>query len=63
MADYALTGHPLGHSMSPLIHNRLFELSGITDARYSLVDIAPEDIPNSRALIEKICGNECHYPP
>lgn len=62
MADYALTGHPLGHSMSPLIHNRLFELSGITDARYSLVDIAPEDIPNSRALIEKYAGMNVTIP-
>lgn len=62
MADYALTGHPLGHSMSPLIHKRLFELSGIEDAQYSLVDIAPEDIPNSRALIEKYAGMNVTIP-
>lgn len=62
MADYALTGHPLGHSMSPLIHKRLFELSGIKDAQYSLVDIAPEDIPNSRALIEKYAGMNVTIP-
>lgn len=62
MADYALTGHPLGHSMSPLIHNRLFALSGITDAHYSLVDIAPGDIPNSRPLIEKYAGINVTIP-
>ena len=26
---YALTGYPLGHSMSPFIHKALFEISKI----------------------------------
>lgn len=43
MKRYALIGHPLGHSMSPFIHKRLFEESGKT-AEYSLVDIAPEEL-------------------
>lgn len=43
MKKYALIGHPLGHSMSPYIHKRLFEEAGKT-AEYSLVDIAPEDM-------------------
>lgn len=43
MKKYALIGHPLGHSMSPFIHKRLFEESGKT-AEYSLVDIAPEEM-------------------
>lgn len=40
---YAVIGHPIGHTMSPFIHNRLFELAGI-DAEYSVLDIAPEDL-------------------
>lgn len=43
MKKYSLTGHPLGHSMSPFIHKRLFEEAGKT-AEYTLEDIAPEDM-------------------
>lgn len=38
---YAVIGHPIGHTMSPFIHNRLFQLAGI-DAEYSVIDVAPE---------------------
>ena len=38
---YAVIGHPIGHTMSPFIHKRLFELAGI-DAEYSVLDISPE---------------------
>ena len=27
--EYAVIGHPIGHTMSPFIHKRLFELAGI----------------------------------
>lgn len=37
---YAVIGHPIGHTMSPFIHKRLFELAGI-DAAYDVLDIAP----------------------
>ena len=40
MDKYGLIGHPLGHSMSPLIHEKLFALSGISDSSYELIDIA-----------------------
>ncbi|MBR1738902.1 MAG: shikimate dehydrogenase [Ruminococcus sp.] len=43
MNKYGLIGYPLGHSMSPLIHERLFALSGIT-AEYSLIEIKPKDM-------------------
>ncbi len=39
---YALIGHPLGHTMSPPIHKRLFELSGNLDADYIAQDIPLE---------------------
>ena len=38
---YAVIGHPIGHTMSPFIHKRLFELAG-ADADYTYLDIAPE---------------------
>lgn len=42
---YALIGHPLGHSMSPFIHKRLFEITGKNED-YELFDIAPENLKN-----------------
>ncbi len=62
MDKYALTGHPLGHSMSPLIHEKLFALSGNNDAEYSLIDISPDDIPESRSIFEKLCGLNVTIP-
>ncbi len=48
MSDkYAVIGHPIGHSMSPFIHKRLFGLSGKKDVEYSSADIAPEDLESS----------------
>lgn len=40
---FAVIGHPIGHTMSPFIHTRLFELSGV-DAEYTKLDIAPENL-------------------
>lgn len=40
---YALIGHPLGHSMSPFIHKKLFEISGIKED-YELCDIPSESL-------------------
>lgn len=62
MNKFALTGHPLGHSMSPLIHDRLFALSGFEAEPYQLIDIAPEDIPASRAVFEEYCGMNVTIP-
>lgn len=39
---FAVIGHPIGHTMSPFIHQRLFELSGV-DAEYGVLDISPSD--------------------
>lgn len=35
---YAVIGHPIGHSLSPFIHEKLFELDNI-DAQYVALDI------------------------
>lgn len=40
---FAVIGHPIGHTMSPFIHTRLFALSGV-EAVYTKLDIAPEDL-------------------
>ncbi|HIZ54705.1 MAG TPA: shikimate dehydrogenase [Firmicutes bacterium] len=36
---FALLGHPLGHTMSPPIHQRLFALSGDPDVEYLVRDV------------------------
>lgn len=41
--EYAVIGHPIGHTMSPFIHKRLFELAGI-EADYSIIDVKPENL-------------------
>lgn len=41
--NYAVIGHPIGHTMSPFIHKRLFDIKNI-DATYTKLDIAPQDL-------------------
>jgi shikimate dehydrogenase len=51
MKKYTLIGHPLGHSMSPFIHDRLFNLKN-RNVEYSLTDIAPEDLPTKKDFLK-----------
>ena len=44
MNKYALLGHPLTHSCSPIIHNELFRQNNI-NATYELLDILEDEIP------------------
>jgi shikimate dehydrogenase len=50
---YGLVGHPLGHSLSPVIHNTAFELLGV-EAVYELFPMKQEELPSFfKALKEK----------
>lgn len=40
---YAVFGHPIGHTLSPIMHNRSFEALGL-DAIYLAFDVAPEKL-------------------
>lgn len=62
MNKYGLIGHPLGHSMSPLIHEKLFALSGITDYSYELIDIAPENLTKKESLLRELKGFNITIP-
>jgi shikimate dehydrogenase len=62
MRKYALTGHPLGHSMSPLIHETLFEISGRNDSVYELKDISPENFEDSLDYFKSLCGFNITIP-
>jgi shikimate dehydrogenase len=48
--------------MSPLIHEKLFALSGLEDISYELIDVAPEDIAGSRELLEGLRGLNVTIP-
>lgn len=60
--EYAVIGHPIGHTMSPFIHNRLFALAGI-DAQYAVLDIAPEDLDAAyKEKLKKLDGYNITIP-
>ncbi|HIW74323.1 MAG TPA: shikimate dehydrogenase [Firmicutes bacterium] len=52
---YYVIGHPLGHSMSPFIHTRLFAAQGHT-VRYEPRDIPPERLEAELAGLLKEAG-------
>ncbi|MGN0614395.1 MAG: shikimate dehydrogenase family protein, partial [Porcipelethomonas sp.] len=59
---FALIGHPLGHSMSPFIHKRLFDISGKNED-YELCDIDPEKLKEEfPAVMEKYEGLNVTIP-
>ncbi|HBK86312.1 MAG TPA: hypothetical protein DDZ53_09810, partial [Firmicutes bacterium] len=59
---YGLIGHPLGHSLSPLIHQRIMEAAGI-DGKYQLYDIAPERLGDELPhLLKSLDGFNCTIP-
>lgn len=62
MDKYGLIGHPLGHSMSPLIHEKLFALSGISDYSYELIDIAPADLETRMEELRQLRGFNITIP-
>ena len=44
MKHYGLLGFHLRHTMSPPIHQRLFELEGVSDFDYTLKEYSPEEL-------------------
>jgi len=54
MKRYAVLGHPIGHSLSPLMHNTAFKLLGL-DCIYELIDIDPANLEKE---IDKFKSNE-----
>lgn len=51
--QFALIGHPLGHSLSPQLHRRLFALAGRPGC-YSLLDISPEEAARGSQLRQRL---------
>lgn len=61
MKKFALIGYPLGHSLSPQIHTRLFELAGIK-ADYELTEIKPEDLKSRYDYLNSLNGFNITIP-
>lgn len=61
MQKYTLIGHPLGHSMSPFIHSKLFEISGI-EAEYDCTDINPAEFSQKAELLKQLNGYNITIP-
>lgn len=49
---YAIIGHPVAHSLSPLMHNTAFELLGL-QCRYEAIDSEPEDLRETVATLRE----------
>lgn len=58
---YTLIGHPLGHSMSPMIHEKLFKIKG-KDCPYDLTDIAPENLKDNENFLRTLSGFNITIP-
>lgn len=58
---YGLIGYPLGHSLSPQIHKRLFELDGV-EADYELMEIPPEELRKHFDSLKKLDGFNITIP-
>lgn len=58
---YGLIGYPLGHSLSPQIHKRLFELDGI-EAEYEMMEIAPEKLKDNFEYLKSLDGFNITIP-
>ncbi len=56
--NYAVIGHPISHTMSPFIHNKLFEISSV-DGKYGIMDIEPEKLGDSFEKIKSLKG--CNF--
>ena len=61
MKNYALIGYPLGHSLSPQIHTRLLQLSGV-EGGYEKLEIPPEELSGSFEKLEGLSGFNITIP-
>ena len=61
MKNYALIGYPLGHSLSPQIHTRLLQLSGV-EGGYEKLEIPPEELTGSFEKLSALSGFNITIP-
>jgi shikimate dehydrogenase len=59
--SFRLIGYPLGHSISPQIHMRLFQLSNVC-ARYGFLEIEPGKLGSQAAFLKSLDGFNVTIP-
>lgn len=64
MKHYGLLGFPLKHTMSPPIHQRLFELDGVgkDEFDYTLKEYSPEELPEKKDDVLALDGFNITIP-
>ena len=60
MIKAAVIGHPVGHSLSPLIHSHWIAAHGFAGS-YTAIDVLPEKLEETKAEILKK-GGEAYAP-
>ena len=59
---FGLLGYPLGHSLSPWIHQRIMEIAGIP-GEYKLYPLKPEELASDLPkLLASLDGSNCTIP-
>lgn len=58
---FAVIGHPIGHTMSPFIHTKLFEIAGIK-GEYTSADIPPEKLGQEYDSLRRLRGINVTIP-
>ena len=59
--NFAVIGHPIGHTMSPFIHKRLFELAH-ENGDYTVLDISPDELPVKIHTLNELAGYNITIP-
>ncbi len=58
---FAVIGHPIGHTMSPFIHERLFALAQ-EEGSYTVLDVAPEEFSTKIKALNELAGYNVTIP-
>lgn len=61
-SGFAIIGHPIGHTMSPFIHKKLFCLSGKDSEPYEVMDIPPEILKEKMVSLRYLRGFNVTIP-
>ena len=59
--NFAVIGHPIIHTMSPFIHQRLFELAK-QNGDYTKLDISPDELPQKIKILNQLTGYNITIP-
>ena len=59
--NFAVIGHPIIHTMSPFIHQRLFELAK-QNGDYTILDISPDELPQKIKILNQLTGYNITIP-